>query len=65
MTAKRPTVHCLAAKMIGSYVIGVPIVVSLETAGWLKSDYGWAIVGPDIHDSINLAAWEREHEPVT
>jgi hypothetical protein len=39
---------------------GSPLFVTLEDAGWLFKDRGWAVVGPDTDDMEALAAWERE-----
>ena len=65
MGRDRPTLRCFAAPPASSgQVRGVPIVVSLEDAEWLFRERHWAIVGPDPIDEIDLAAWEREQEPL-
>ena len=56
----RPTVKCLAAPPLSEgRVKGNPLVVSLETADWLKTEFGWAIVGPDPTDMCELEPWEK------
>lgn len=58
--SKRPTIHCFAAYVLESGdVWGTVHRVSLETADWMRH-VGYAIVGPDPHDLIDLATWERE-----
>ena len=61
-----PTVHCLAAPPLragSAEVRGMPMIVSLETALWLRDDYGWYVVGQDPEDMFALARWEKEAEP--
>lgn len=58
--AVRPLVKCFAALCYGQgHVWGDIHYVSLEVAALMKED-GYAIVGPDPHDEIDLATWERE-----
>lgn len=60
----RPTIHCFAAYVYADgRVWGNVHRVSLETAEWMR-DLGYAIIGPDPHDMIALALWEREHGTV-
>lgn len=57
----RPTVYCFAAfQHEDGRVWGTIHRVSLETADWMRQ-IGYAIVGPDPGDLIDLATWEREH----
>jgi hypothetical protein len=56
----RPVVHCFAAHVLDDgRTWGNVLRVSLETASWLRA-IGYVIVGPDPHDMIALAKWERD-----
>lgn len=58
----KPTVHVFAAYVYDhGEVWGSVYRVSLETAEWMLA-LGYTIVGPDPHDMIDLAKWEKEHE---
>ena len=57
-----PVIHCFAARPIAhgcGSVRGIPIVVDLETAAWLKGE-GWIICGPDPADLQAYSHWQRE-----
>lgn len=56
----KPVLHCFAAYVLaGGEIWGSVHRVSLETAEWMRH-VGYSIVGPDPHDQIDLATWERE-----
>lgn len=61
----RPILHCLVAPPLSDgRVKGNPMLVSLVTAEWLVNEFGWAMIGPDPVDEIDLATWEREQVAV-
>lgn len=65
MGRDRPTLRCFAAPQLADgRVRGTPLLVSLETAEWLFREQQYAVVGPDPHDEIDLATWEREGWPL-
>lgn len=56
----RPVVYCFAAFQTSDGELwGTVHRVSLETADWMRQ-VGYTIVGPDPHDMIELAEWERK-----
>jgi hypothetical protein len=59
---EKPTVHVFAAYCYDQgHVWGTLHLVSLETAEWMR-ELGYWIIGPDPHDMIELAKWEKEQE---
>jgi hypothetical protein len=61
MTDPRPTMRCLVAWMGRTGQIAHAHLVSLEEAERRKRE-GFAVIGPDPHDEIELAAWYRRNE---
>lgn len=59
---EKPVVHVFAAYTYDQgNVWGTIHRVSLETAEWMR-EIGYSIIGPDPHDMIDLAKWEKEQE---
>lgn len=59
---EKPIVHCFAGYTYDKGdVWGTIHRVNLETAEWMRA-LGYWIIGPDPHDMIALAAWEKEQE---
>ena len=57
---ERPTIRCFAAfQQDDGRIWGTVHRVTLDTADWMRQ-IGYYIVGPDPHDVIEFAAWERE-----
>jgi hypothetical protein len=54
----RPAIRCFVAYPLGGDVFTDPAVVSLELALELR-EKGYAVLGPDPDDEIDLATYER------
>lgn len=57
----KPTLRCFIAWAGATGRIIRAHVVTLEEAEQRKRE-GFAVIGPDPHDEIELAAWYRRHE---
>lgn len=57
----KPTLRCLIAWPTLSGEIRRAHVVSLEEAERRKRE-GFAVIGPDPRDELELAAWYKRHE---
>jgi hypothetical protein len=57
----KPTLRCFVAWPSRDGRILRAHVVTLDEAEHRKRE-GWAVIGPDPHDEIELAAWYRRHE---
>lgn len=57
---ERPAVRCLVSYPLSENVLNItaPIVVGLELAVELHKK-GYMVIGPDPHDELALAEWER------
>jgi hypothetical protein len=57
----KPSVRCLVAWVGREGYIARAHLVTLAEAERRKRE-GFAVIGPDPHDEIELAAWYRRHE---
>jgi hypothetical protein len=59
----RPRLRCFVAKTYRAGTPGPVLVVGLaEALDYMQQ--GWTVIGPDPHDEVDLAAWQKRQPEV-